>query len=247
MGYKSELRTLQIALTGFQRHLIEHEHKILVLFEGRDAAGKDSTIKRIAEHLSPREIRTVALGAPSDRDKRSWYFKRYVDQLPAAREMVLFNRSWYNRAGVERVMGFCTDQEYADFMRQVVPFEELLIASGIQIVKYYLDISRSEQMVRLEARKSNPLKQWKTSPIDAVAVQHWDAYSQARDNMLVRCSSHTAPWVVVHADNKKQARINVLRDLLNRIDCPSLGAEVMDADPDFVWKFTGEECLEKLA
>lgn len=161
--------------------------------------------------------------------------------------MVLFNRSWYNRAGVERVMGFCTDEEYADFMRQVVPFEELLIASGIQILKYYLDISRGEQIARLEARKSNPLKQWKASPIDAVAVQHWDAYSQARDDMLMNSTSEPAPWVVVHADNKRQARINVLRDLLYRIECPSLGDNIKAPDPNVVWKFTGAECLGKLA
>jgi polyphosphate kinase 2 len=247
MDYKSELRALQIALTGFQRYLIEHEHKILVLFEGRDAAGKDGTIKRIAEHLSPRETRTVALGVPSDHDRRSWYFKRYVAQLPAARELVLFNRSWYNRAGVERVMGFCTIEEYSDFMQQVVPFEELLIASGIQILKYYLDISRSEQTARLDARKANPLKQWKASPVDAVAVQHWDAYSQARNDMLMNSASEAAPWMVVRADNKRLARINVLRDLLSRIDCPSLDTEFEAADPNIVWRFTGKDCLEKLA
>jgi len=247
MDYKAELRSLQIALTTFQRYLIEHEHKVLVLFEGRDAAGKDGTIKRIVEHLSPREVRTVALGIPSDRDRRSWYFKRYADHLPAAREMVLFNRSWYNRAGVERVMGFCTDREYEDFMQQVIPFEELLVASGIQIIKYYLDISLSEQKVRLEARKSDPLKQWKSSPIDAVAVERWMEYSSARDAMLLNTTSRVAPWVVVNSNNKKKARLNVIRDLLGRIDCPALKDKLEPADPAFVWKFTGKDCLKKLA
>ena len=152
--YKDELKFLQIELVKLQRHIIKHDLKIVILFEGRDAAGKDGTIKRITEHLSPRETRVVALGKPSDRDTHSWYFQRYVAHLPAAGEMVLFNRSWYNRAGVEKVMGFCTDEEYENFMRGVLPFEHLLVASGVQLQKYYLDITRDEQAERLEDRRN---------------------------------------------------------------------------------------------
>ena len=177
--YQRELPRLQVELVKLQRHIIQHGHRLLVLLEGRDAAGKDGVIKRITEHLSPRETRVVALGRPSDRDRRSWYFQRYAAFLPSAEEMVLFNRSWYNRAGVERVMGFCTKAELAEFFEAVVPFERLLVDSGIQILKYYLDISKAEQRRRLEERRADPLKQWKVSPIDRVALKHWRAYSRA--------------------------------------------------------------------
>jgi polyphosphate kinase len=217
MSYKLRLRALQIELVKLQRHFIGNNNKILIIFEGRDAVGKDGVIKRIVEHLSPRETRVVALGKPSDREQTSWYFQRYVPHLPAASELVLFNRSWYNRAGVERVMGFCTDSEYEEFMSSVIDFEDMLVRSGIALMKYYLDISREEQIRRLEARKDDPLKQWKISPIDAMAVTHWDQYSQARDEMLRRTHSAVSPWVVVHADDKKQARINVISDLLSRL------------------------------
>ncbi len=159
--YEAALRDLQIELVKVQKHVIKHGHKVLVIFEGRDAAGKDGTIKRIVEHLSPRETRVVALSKPSDRDTTSWYFQRYATRLPAAQELILFNRSWYNRAGVERVMKFCTDQEYERFMEDVLPFEHMLIGSGIQIMKYYLDITKKEQKRRLKDRRHDPLKQWK--------------------------------------------------------------------------------------
>ena len=171
-GYKASLRDLQIELVKVQKHIIKHGHKVLVIVEGRDAGGKDGTIKRIVQHLGPRETRVVALGKPSDKDRVSWYFQRYATYLPAAQEMVLFNRSWYNRAGVERVMGFCTDAEYESFLSEVVPFEHMLIGAGIQIMKYYLDISKKEQKRRLQDRRENPLTQWKISPIDEVAVKH---------------------------------------------------------------------------
>jgi len=170
--YKDTLRTLQIELVKIQKHVIKHGHKVLVIFEGRDASGKDGAIRRITQHLSPREIRVVALGKPSDKDRVSWYFQRYAPHLPAAQELVLFNRSWYNRAGVERVMGFCTDAEYESFLTDVIPFEHMLIGAGIQIMKYYLDISKKEQKRRLHDRRHDPLKQWKTSPIDEVALKH---------------------------------------------------------------------------
>ncbi|WP_370152309.1 polyphosphate kinase 2 [Ferrovibrio sp.] len=216
--YQADLRKLQIQLVRLQRHLIASGEKMLVIIEGRDGAGKDGTIKRITEHMSPRETRVVALGKPSDREQTQWYFQRHVAHLPAAGEFVLFNRSWYNRAGVERVMGFCTDAEYEAFMGAVPVFEELLVRSGIRLVKYYLDIHRREQEKRLAARTRDPLKQWKVSPIDKVALKHWKAYSRARDAMLSRCNSVAAPWVVVRADDKKTARLNLIRDLLSRLD-----------------------------
>ena len=209
--YRTALHDLQVELVKVQRHIIKHGHKVLVIFEGRDAAGKDGTIKRIVQHLSPRETRVVALGNPSDRDRASWYFQRYTPYLPSAQEMILFNRSWYNRAGVEHVMGFCTNSEYEDFLGAVLPFEHMLIASGIQIMKYYLDISKDEQKMRLRDRKTDPLKQWKTSPIDAVAIKHWKRYTDARDRMLTATSSPESPWVVVRADDKRAARLNVTK------------------------------------
>lgn len=215
--YKRQLRSLQIELVKLQRHFIAGNDKILVIFEGRDAAGKDGIIKRIVQHLSPRETRVVALGKPSDREQSSWYFQRYVPHLPAASEMVLFNRSWYNRAGVERVMGFCSLPEYEEFMGSVIEFEDMLVRSGVKMMKYYLDISRPEQEKRLLARKIDPLKQWKISPIDAQALEFWEDYSLARDEMLARTHTNAAPWAIVHADDKRQARLNVISDILTRL------------------------------
>ena len=235
--YKKELIELQIELVKLQRHIIKHDLQILILFEGRDAAGKDGTIKRITEHLSPRETRVVALGKPSDRDRSSWYFQRYVAHLPSTQEMVLFNRSWYNRAGVEKVMGYCTDAEYENFMNAVLPFEHLLVKSGIQLQKYYLDISKDEQKERLEDRREDPLKTWKISPIDAVAIEHWDDYSSARNQMLIRTHNDITPWHVVRADDKKQARLNVIRHLMANVDCPDKDEHKARPDPDVVFEF----------
>ena len=237
--YEHSLRALQIELVKVQRHVIEHGHKVLVIFEGRDAAGKDGTIKRIAEHLSPRETRVVALSKPSGREASSWYFQRYVPHLPAAHEMVLFNRSWYNRAGVERVMGFCTRREAASFLDNVVPFESMLIESGIQILKYYLDISKDEQRRRLRDRRHDPLKQWKTSPIDKMALKYWDAYTEARDIMLARTSTSLSPWIVVRADDKRAAHLNVIRDLLSRLHCPKTDKHQATPDRDVVFPYDG--------
>jgi polyphosphate kinase 2 len=236
-GYKATLRDLQIKLVALQKHLIERDLRVLVLFEGRDAAGKDGTIKRITQHLSPRETRVVALGKPSDRETAAWYFQRHVAHLPVAQEMVLMNRSWYNRAGVERVMGFCSDAEYERFMRAVMPFEHILVQSGIQVLKYYLDISKDEQERRLEDRRTNPLKQWKISPIDAVALQHWDDYTEARDEMLKRTHNGLTPWTIVRADSKKTTRLNVIRDILTRVERPA--REALPApDPKIMFPFT---------
>ena len=235
--YEDSLRALQIELVKVQRHVIKHGHKVLVIFEGRDAAGKDGTIKRIIEHLSPRETRVVALGKPSDRDNTSWYFQRHVRHLPAAQELVLFNRSWYNRAGVERVMGFCTEAESESFLEEVVPFEHMLIGSGIQILKYYLDIGKKEQKRRLRDRRRDPLKQWKTSPIDDVALKHWDAYTEARDLMLARTSTPLSPWIVVRADDKHIAHLNVIRDLLARLACPKTDKHLAVPDLNVVFPY----------
>ncbi|GAB2681744.1 polyphosphate kinase 2 [Aliiglaciecola sp. 3_MG-2023] len=236
--YKSILRDLQIQLVKLQNHIIHNNLRLLVIFEGRDSAGKDGIIKRITEHLSPRDTRVVALGKPSDREANSWYFQRYVSHLPSAQEMVLMNRSWYNRAGVERVMGFCSEAEYQHFMQMVIQFERMLIESGIHIVKYYLDISKQEQIARLEDRRTNPLKQWKISPIDEVAIAKWNEYSQARNEMLNRSHSDTTPWHVVSADDKKQARINVIRHLLSIIDYKNNLNKHNAVDENVVFQFT---------
>lgn len=217
LSYKKQLLLLQIELVKLQRHFIKCNNRILVIVEGRDAAGKDGMIKRIAEHLSPRETRIVALGKPSDKEKSSWYFQRFVPHLPSASELVLFNRSWYNRAGVEHVMGFCTEAEYEEFFVSVIEFEHMLIRSGISLFKYYLDISRDEQASRLQERKLDPLKQWKISPIDEQALQYFDEYSTARDIMLQRTHNETSPWTVVNADNKRDARLHMISDLLARL------------------------------
>jgi len=242
--YKKELYRLQVELVKFQRHVIEKEIKVCIVFEGRDAAGKDGTIKRFTEHLSPREARTVALGKPSDRDRKSWYFQRYVPHLPVGGEIVFFNRSWYNRAGVERVMGFCTKKEYKAFMEEVGSFEQLLTHSGIVFFKYYLDISKKEQKKRLQERKKDPLKQWKLSPIDMQAQKLWKEYSKARDEMFARTSFVFAPWHVVHSDDKKVARINVMKHFLAHVEYPDKEESLLVYDTDVVCEFD-PVCYEK--
>jgi polyphosphate kinase 2 len=237
-GYGKTLRALLIELVKFQKHLIAHGDRILIILEGRDSAGKDGTIKRIVEHLSPRETRVVALGKPSTRDESEWYFQRYVPHLPVAQDFVLFNRSWYNRAGVEWVMGFCTEAQYEEFMETVPVFEQMLVRSGIQLFKYYLDIDKAEQRRRLKARLTDPLKQWKMSPIDAVAQKHWKDYSVARNAMFARTHTPTAPWTVVRANDKKLARIHLVMDLLTRLDYAGKDHGLLCPDPDVVFSYT---------
>jgi len=212
--YKRTLRDLQIELVKLQRKLIANGERVLVIFEGRDGAGKDGAIKHLIEHMSPRETRVHAPGKPSSREDTEWYFQRFVPFLPAGEEFVIFNRSWYNRAGVERVMGFCNKAQGEEFFESVVPFEAMLVRDGIAVRKYYLDISRKEQKKRLKARIDDPLKQWKMSPVDAAALSKWDDYSKARDEMFRRTSHDLAPWRIVRADVKKIARLEFLRDLL---------------------------------
>lgn len=236
-AYKDCLHKLQVELVKLQRHFINCNDKILIILEGRDASGKDGTIKRIVQHLSPRETRVVALGKPSDRDRSSWYFQRYAPYLPAAQELVLFNRSWYNRAGVERVMGFCTADEHEEFMGSVANFENMLIRSGIKLFKYYLDISKAEQTRRLRDRKKDPLKQWKISAIDDQAIKHWKAYSLARNEMLARTHNPIAPWTLVRADDKHLARLNLIKDLLSRLHYANKDERLIQPDPQIVFPY----------
>jgi polyphosphate kinase 2 len=236
-AYEQALRQLQIELVKLQREVIRGGRKILVILEGRDGSGKDGTIKRVTEHLSPRETRVVALPKPSDREASEWYFQRYVSRLPAGQELVLYNRSWYNRAGVERVMGFCTEAEYEEFMATVPEFEAMLVRSGIELVKYYLDITRAEQKKRLKERARDPLKQWKVSPIDEQAVKKWKAYSEARNAMFARTHSLLSPWMVVRAENKREARLNLIRDLLSRIPYEDADRSLLTPDPDIVFSY----------
>lgn len=235
--YEKTLRKLQIELVKAQRHIIEQQQKVLIVIEGRDAAGKDGTIKRLTEHMSPRETRIVALPKPSDRDRTSWYFQRYVGQLPAGGEFVIFNRSWYNRAGVEPVMDFCTDAEYEEFMNSVIPFEHMLVNSGIKLIKYYLDIDKNEQIKRLQERSEDPLKQWKISPIDKLATKCWKKYSTARNQMLTRTNNSITPWYVVRADDKAVARINLIKDVLRQLEYPGADKKLIKPDNSIVFQF----------
>jgi polyphosphate kinase 2 len=246
--YEADLRLLQIELVKLQHHNIQKGKRLLVIFEGRDTAGKDGSIKSVTENLSPRDTKVVALAAPSSLEEHEWYFQRYVAQLPSAGETVLFNRSWYNRAGVEKVMGFCTDDQYKLFMATVNEFESLLVRSNIQIVKYYLDISKEEQAKRLKDREKDPLKQWKISPIDQKAQKMWDAYSDARDKMLKHTSSVVAPWTVVSANDKKLAHLNLIADLLSRVDYPNKDKKILRIDPKIILKWpANSKKLPKLA
>ncbi|TLY64983.1 MAG: polyphosphate kinase 2 [Gammaproteobacteria bacterium] len=237
--YFRELRRLQIELVKLHRQVIAEGLRVLAILEGRDAAGKDGTIKRIAAHLSP----VVALGKPSNREETQWYFQRFTSHLPAAREIVLFNRSWYNRAGVEFVMKFCTREEHEAFLEAAPRFERMLARSDIILLKYYLDISRDEQARRLRGRRRDPLKQWKISPVDEAAQRHWRDYSRARNTMFTRTHHKDAPWIVVRADDKHQARLNVIRDILSRVPYRHAKRRLAHPDPRVAREFT-EELIE---
>ena len=235
--FEAELRLLQIELVKLQRYVITKGLRLLVIIEGRDTAGKDGTIKALTEHLSPRDTRVVALNKPSSREEGEWYFQRYVAQLPTSGEFVLFNRSWYNRAGVEKVMGFCTDAQYKEFMGSVNQFESMLIDSGTIMMKYYLDINKKEQAKRLKDREKDPLKQWKISPIDQQAQKKWKAYSLARDHMLEKTSTQKAPWTIVDANDKKITHLNILRDLLSKIYYPEKNKKILKTDTQIIRLF----------
>ena len=227
-SYEKELRRLQIELVKLQEWIRHEGLRVVVLFEGRDAAGKGGAIKRITETLNPRICRVVALGTPTEREKTQWYFQRYVAQLPAAGEMALFDRSWYNRAGVERVMGFCTEAEYLEFLHTCPEFERMLIRSGIILIKYWFSVSDEEQERRFRERIETPTKRWKLSAMDLESRRHWADYSRAKDEMFAMTDTRQAPWFVANAENKKRARLNVIHHLLSRIEYGELKAEKLE-------------------
>jgi polyphosphate kinase 2 len=243
---KEILHNLFIELVKLQKEIISSNLKLLVILEGRDAAGKDGTIKRIIKHLSPRETRVVALGKPSDRQEREWYFQRYSVQLPVSGEFALFNRSWYNRAGVEKVMGFCNDREYESFFKEVELFEKMLVDAGFIILKYYLDISKKTQEKRLKDRKTNPLKQWKISPIDNEALEHWENYSDARNKMLIKTNFKHSRWFVVDANKKDDAHIALISHFLSQMEYQDKDKKLLSHDYYLVYPSTHENISERL-
>ena len=221
LEYEKELRRLQVELLKFQNHVKDKGLKILMIFEGRDAAGKGGTIKRITEHLNPRGARVVALEKPDDKEQTQWYFQRYVTHLPAAGEIVFFDRSWYNRAMVEPVMGFCTERQHHKFLKDAPEFEEMLVDEGIELFKFYFSVSKDEQARRFKSRESDPLKQYKLSPVDKESQRLWDEYSLAKFMMLSATHTDAAPWTIVKSDNKKKARINTIKHILNFVSYPN--------------------------
>ena len=220
IAYEEELRRLQVELLKFQNHVKDKGLKILMIFEGRDAAGKGGTIKRITEHLNPRGARVVALEKPNEKESTQWYFQRYVTHLPAAGEIVLFDRSWYNRSMVEPVMGFCTERQHHKFLKDAPEFEEMLVDEGIQLFKFYFSVSKEEQARRFKARETDPLKQYKLSPVDKESQRLWDEYSLAKFMMLSATHTDAAPWTIVKSDNKKKARLNCIKHILNFVEYP---------------------------
>jgi len=229
--YEDTLLALQIELTKLQAHVLANDMRIAIVFEGRDSAGKGSCIKRFIAYINPRHARAVALPKPTEREQGQWYFQRYVVHLPSAGEMVLFDRSWYNRAGVERVMGFCTETQHADFLREAPQFEAMLVREGIHLFKFFLNIGRETQLKRFHERQHSPLKHWKISPIDIAALGKWDDYTAARDEMLRFTHTSTTPWIVVRANDKRRARINTLRVVLGAIDYDGKDTKIV-GEPD---------------
>ncbi|WP_375483734.1 polyphosphate kinase 2 [uncultured Jatrophihabitans sp.] len=225
--YDDQKYLLQVELLKFQNWSTETGGKHVVLFEGRDAAGKGGTIKRFMEHLNPRYARVVALAKPSDREQHEWYFQRYVRHLPTAGETVLFDRSWYNRAGVERVMGFATEEQYEQFMRQAPLFEQMLVESGVHLTKFWFSVTRSEQRTRFIIRQVDPVRQWKLSPIDLESLDQWDAYTAAKEQMFLRTDTDVAPWITIKSNDKKRARLNAMRYFLSQFDYEGKNREVV--------------------
>jgi polyphosphate kinase len=229
--YEDELRRLQIELIKLQEWIRHAGLRVVVIFEGRDAAGKGGVITRITESTNPRIVRVVALGTPSDRQRTEWYFQRYVEQLPAGGEMALFDRSWYNRAGVERVMGFATEEQVKEFMRSCPQFEGMLIRSGIILIKYWFSVSDEEQERRFQARLDDPTKRWKLSPMDVESRNRWQEYSRAKDEMFAHTDTEQSPWWVVNADEKRHARLNCVSHLLSQIPYEDLTPEPVELPP----------------
>ncbi len=235
LAYEKELRKLQVELLKFQNHVKDKGLKILMIFEGRDAAGKGGTIKRITEHLNPRGARVVALEKPSEEEATQWYFQRYAKHLPSAGEIVLFDRSWYNRAMVEPVMGFCTERQHHKFLKDAPEFEEMLVDEGIQLFKFYFSVSKAEQARRFKSRETDPLKQYKLSPVDKESQRLWDEYTLAKFMMLSSTHTTKAPWTIVKSDNKKKARINTIKHILNFVDYPDkIDPKKIEVDRDII-------------
>ena len=224
--YEAEKKKLQIELLKVQSWVKESGQRIVMLFEGRDAAGKGGTIKRFTEHLNPRGARVVALEKPSERERGQWYFQRYIEHLPTYGEIVLFDRSWYNRAGVERVMGFCTAAEYLEFLREAPEFERMLVRSGVRVYKFWFSVSREEQLRRFNSRRNDPLKHWKLSPIDVQSLGKWDDYTDAKEAMFFHTDTADSPWLVIKSDDKKRARLNCMRHVLSTLPYPGKDPKV---------------------
>lgn len=238
--YENELQKLHIELCKLQNWVKKYKKKIMIIFEGRDAAGKGGTIKALTEHLNPRGCRTVALSKPTETESTEWYFKRYISTLPSGGEIVFYDRSWYNRAGVEKVMGFCTQEQYKEFITQVANLEHMIIASGTMIFKYFLDVGKDEQKRRILRRKTDPLRMWKLSTIDDKSLGLWNEYTEAFEKMFARTHTHFCPWVVVNTNDKKRARLNVARDLLSKIDYEDKDQTrvCLLPDPHIVWQYS---------
>jgi len=225
--YEAHMEELQVELLKVQKWIKDTGERVVMIFEGRDAAGKGGTIKRFMEHLNPRGARVVALEKPTEREKTQWYFQRYVEHLPAAGEIVFFDRSWYNRAGVERVMGFCTPNDYLEFMRQCPELERMFVRSGVRLFKYWFSVTREEQRRRFMSRQSDPLKQWKLSPIDLASLDKWDDYTEAKEAMFFYTDTADAPWTIIKSDDKKRARMNAMQHFLSSLDYPNKDRSVV--------------------
>jgi polyphosphate kinase 2 len=247
LEYEKELVKLQIELLKLQNHIKDTGQKVLMIFEGRDAAGKGGTIKRITEHLNPRGARVVALEKPSDTEKTQWYFQRYTQHLPSAGEIVIFDRSWYNRAGVEPVMGFCSPEEHHEFLREVPEFEKMLVKSNTILFKFYFSVSKDEQAKRFKKREIDPLKQYKLSPVDKESQKLWDKYTVAKFSMLMASNTELSPWTIIRSDNKKTARLNCIKHILSTMDYPNkISKEHLKTDKDITISGTQEiEIMEK--
>ncbi|WP_434360870.1 polyphosphate kinase 2 [Parasalinivibrio latis] len=228
LDYERHKHELQIELLKMQGWVKETNQRIVILFEGRDAAGKGGTIKRFMEHLNPRGAHVIALEKPNARERNQWYFQRYIEHLPTKGEIILFDRSWYNRAGVEKVMGFCDDNEYLEFLRQTPDLERMLTNSGIKLFKYWFSVSREEQFRRFKSRQNDPLKQWKLSPVDMASLSKWEDYTKAKKAMMFHTNTKDAPWTVILSDDKKRGRINCMRHFLSQLDYPGKDHDVVD-------------------
>ncbi len=244
LEYEKRKQELQIELLKMQNWVKETGQRIVIMFEGRDAAGKGGTIKRFMEHLNPRGAHVVALEKPNEREKGQWYFQRYIQHLPTEGEIVLFDRSWYNRAGVERVMGFCSPKEYLEFMRQAADLERMLVRSGIKLFKLWFSVSREEQFRRFQKRRIDPLKQWKLSPIDLASLDKWDDYTEAKEAMFFYTDTADAPWTVVKSDDKKRARIDAMRYMLCQLDYPNMDKNIV-CEPDPLIVGNAKDVFEK--